>query len=74
MYLELKAVLGDLGVYFPVFEQHDPQWNHYLLHALFLRQIATFARLGKLDEARKYLASEAWKKIYDEYAYGPPME
>ena len=67
-------MLADLGVPFPIFEEHDPQWNADLLRSLFLQKLATFARLGKLQEARAFRDSEEWKKDWSFYAYGPPSE
>ena len=72
-YTELKAVLADLGIPFPIFEEHDPQWNCNLLHSLFLQKLATFARLGKLQEARALRDSEEWENTWSEYADGPPV-
>ena len=78
-YNELEAVLGSMGISFPVFSPQtddapaDPQFNVILLHSIFLQRLAVFARLGDLEAARSYVESGEWKTTYDDYAYGPPV-
>ena len=70
-YLELRAVLGELGVPFPVFEEHDPAME---------RQSPTQPIPEKAGDARPARARGrgAWlqrerrvEDCLDEHAYGP---
>lgn len=76
-YRELAAVLQSFGIAtptFPDYEEHGPMWNYELLHSLYLREMAIFARLGDIESARQYCDSDQWKKLFDEYIYGPPVD